>query len=110
MTEEKFYVESPTCRVHNRKTQGLAIYLESLKNTEFVFNKTFTSVMLFEAFGHEAAILNDIYGGREIMVDMMRFDNTILYTFKDKPYSDSSLGGLSLKPIKRIVYNLENLD
>lgn len=110
MIEGSFYCERPTCSVHNRKTQGLANYLESLKNTEFVFDKTFTPVMLFEVLGIEVAILNETYGGREIKVHMMRFDNTILYTFKDTPHSDTSLGCLSLKPIKRIIHSLEGFD
>lgn len=110
MTEESFYYERPICNVHNKKTQELANNLKALKNTEFVFSEEFTPVMLFEVLKREVAELNSKYRGREIKVDMMRFGDTISYTFKDNPNSDASLGGLSLKPIKRIIYGTEYLD
>lgn len=110
MIEESFYCERPTCSVHNKKTQEFANNLKPLKNTMFVFNKTFTPVMLFEALKSKVAELNSRYRGREIKVGMMRFGDAISYTFKDDPNSDAYLGSLNLKPIKRIIYDLENLD
>lgn len=105
-----FYCERPTCSVHNKKTQELANNLKALKNTEFMFSEEFTPVMLFEALKSKVAELNSKYRGREIKVYMLRYGDTISYTFEDNPNSDTSLGGLSLKPIKRIIYGLEGLD
>ena len=99
MTEERFYCERPRCSVHNKKTGGLADYLELFKNAEFVFGDEFTPEVLLEQLRSEVAELNCKYKGREIEVTMMRFGGTISYDFKDNPNSDACLGNLTLKPI-----------
>lgn len=96
MTEEIFYCEHPRCSVHNKKTKALAYRLESFKNAEFVFGEDFTPVMFFEVLKSVVAELNSEYRGREIKVEMMRYIDTISYTFKDDPNSDACLGSLRL--------------
>lgn len=41
---------------------------------------------------------------------MMRFVDTISYTFKDDPNSDACLGSLRLTPIKAVFDSVKNLD
>ena len=106
MTEERFYCERPRCSVHNKKTGELADYLGFFKNTEFVFGDEFTPEVLFEQLRSEVVELNSKYKGREIEVTMMRFGGTISYNFKDNPYSDASLGSMSLHPIVTTIDNI----
>ncbi len=110
MTEEIFYCECPRCSVHNKKTQDLAYNLKSLRNSEFVFSEKFTPVMFFEVLKSVVAELNSEYRGREIKVEMMRYIDTISYTFKDDPNSDACLGSLRLTPIKTVFDSVKNLD
>lgn len=110
MTEERFYCECPRCSVHNKKTQDLAYNLKSLRNSEFVFSEKFTPVMFFEVLKSIVAELNSEYRGREIKVEMMRYIDTISYTFKDDPNSDACLGSLRLTPIKTMFDSVKNLD
>ena len=56
------------------------------------------------------AELNSEYRGREIKVEMMRYIDTILYTFKDDSNSDACPGGLRLTPIKTMFDSVKNLD
>lgn len=109
MTEERFYCECPRCSVHNKKTQDLAYNLKALRNSEFVFSEKFTPVMFFEVLKNVVAELNSEYRGREIKVEMMRFADTISYTFKDDPNSGACLG-LRLTPIKAVFDSVKNLD
>lgn len=106
MTEERFYCERPRCSVHNNKTEKLADCLEFFKNVEFVFGDEFTPEVLFEQLRSEVVKLNSKYKGREIEVTMMRFGDTISYDFKDNPYSDASLGSMSLHPIVTTIDNI----
>ena len=106
MTEERFYCERPSCSIHNKKTVELAGYLEFFKNAEFVFGDEFTPEVLFEQLRNEVVELNSKYKGREIEVTMMRFGGIISYIFKDNPYSDASLGSISLHPIATTIYNI----
>lgn len=106
MTEERFYCELPRCSVHNKKTGELADYLELFKNAEFIFGDEFTPEVLFEQLRGEVVELNSKYKGREIEVTMMRFGGTISYNFKDNPYNDAYLGGLSLMPIVTTIDNI----
>lgn len=106
MTEEIFYCECPRCSVHNKKTQDLAYNLKALRNSEFVFSEKFTPVMFFEVLKSVVAELNSEYRGREIKVEMMRYIDTISYTFEDDPNSDACLGGLTLMPIVTTIYNI----
>lgn len=108
MTEERFYCERPKCSVHNKKTKDLAYNLKAFRNAEFVFSEKFTPVMLFEVLKSVVAELNSEYRGREIKVEMMRFVDTITYTFKDDPNSDAYLGGLRLTPIKTVLDSVKN--
>lgn len=108
MTEERFYCERPRCSVHNKKTRELADDLEFFKNTEFVFGDEFTPEVLFEQLKSEVVELNSKYKGREIEVTMMRFGDTITYSFKDDPNSDASFGSMSLHPIVTTIYNINN--
>lgn len=108
MTEERFYCERPKCSVHNKKTEELADYLEFFKNAEFVFGDEFTPEVLFERLKSKVVELNSKYKGREIEVTMMRFGGTISYNFKDNPYNDACLGGMSLHPIVITIYNIDN--
>lgn len=110
MTEERFYCERPRCSVHNKKTQDLAYNLETFRNAEFVFSEEFTPVVLLGVLKSVVAELNSEYRGREIKVEMMRFIDTISYTFKDDPNSDACLGGLRLTPIKAVFDGIKNLD
>lgn len=110
MIEERFYCECPRCSVHNKKTQDLAYNLKALRNSEFVFSEKFTPVMFFEVLKSVVAELNSEYRGREIKVEMMRFIDTISYTFKDDPNSDACLGSLRLTPIKTMFDSVKNLD
>lgn len=110
MTEERFYCECPRCSVHNKKTQDLAYNLKALRNSEFVFSEKFTPVMFFEVLKSVVAELNSEYRGREIKVEMMRYIDTISYTFKDDPNSDACLGSLILTPIKTVLDSVKNLD
>lgn len=110
MTEEIFYCEHPRCSVHNKKTQDLAYNLRALRNSEFVFSEKFTPVMFFEVLKSVVAELNSEYRGREIKVEMMRFIDTISYTFKDYSNSDACLGSLRLTPIKAVFDSVKNLD
>lgn len=109
MTEERFYCECPRCSVHNKKTEKLADYLEFFKNAEFVFGNEFTPEVLFERLKSKVVELNSKYKGREIEVTMMRFGGTISYNFKDNPYSDASLGSMSLHPIVTTIDNINKL-
>ena len=109
MEEERFYCERPRCSVHNKKTGKLADYLEFFKNAEFVFGDEFTPEVLFEQLKSEAVKLNSKYKGREIEVTMMRFGGTISYNFKDNPYNDAYLGGLTLMPIVTTIDNINKL-
>lgn len=109
MTEERFYCECPRCSVHNKKTQDLAYNLKALRNSEFVFSEKFTPVMFFEVLKSVVAEINSEYGGREIKVEMMRYIDTISYTFKDDP-NVSCLGSLRLTPIKAVFDSVKNLD
>ena len=109
MTEERFYCERPRCSVHNKKTVELADYLEFFKNAEFVFGDEFTPEVLFERLKSKVVELNSKYKGREIEVNMMRFGGRISYDFKDNPYSDASLGNMSLHPIATTIYNINKL-
>ena len=108
MAEEIFYCERPKCSVHNKKMRDLAYNLKAFRNSEFVFSEKFTPVMFFEVLKSVVAELNSEYGGREIKVEMMRFVNTIIYTFKDDPNSDACLGGLRLTPIKTVFDSVKN--
>lgn len=110
MTEERFYCECPKCSVHNKKTKALANSLEFFKNAEFGFGEEFTPVMFFEVLKSVVAELNSKYRGREIKVEMMRYIDTISYTFKDDPNSDACLGSLRLTPKKTVVDSVKNLD
>ena len=96
----------PSCSIHNKKTVKLADYLEFFKNAEFVFGDEFTPEVLFEQLRSEVVELNSKYKGREIEVTMMRFGGRISYDFKDNPYSDASLGSMSLHPIATTIYNI----
>ena len=109
MTEERFYCERPRCSVHNKKTGELAGYLEFFRNAEFVFGDEFTPEVLFEQLKSKVVELNSKYKGREIEVTMMRFGGRILYDFKDNPYSDASLGSMSLHPIVTTIDNINKL-
>lgn len=109
MTEERFYCEHPKCSVHNKKTRELADDLEFFKNAEFVFGDEFTPEVLFEQLKSEVVELNSKYKGREIEVTMMRFIDTISYTFKDDPNSDACLGSLSLTPIKTVFDSVKDI-
>ena len=109
MTEERFYCECPRCSVHNKKTGELADYLEFFKNAEFVFGDEFTPEVLFEQLRSEVVELNSKHKGREIEVTIMRFGGKILYNFKDNPYSDASLGSMSLHPIVTTIDNINKL-
>ena len=109
MTEERFYCERPRCSVHNKKTGELADYLELFKNAEFVFGDEFTPEALFEQLKSKVVELNSKYKGREIEVTMMRLGGTISYNFKDNPYSDASLGSMSLHPIVTTIDNINKL-
>lgn len=109
MTEERFYCERPRCSVHNKKTRELADDLEFFKNTEFVFGDEFTPEVLFEQLKSEVVELNSKYKGREIEVTMMRFGDTITYSFKDDTNSDAILGSMSLHPIATTIYNINNV-
>lgn len=40
---------------------------------------------------------------------MMRFGDTITYSFKDDTNSDASLGSMSLHPIATTIYNINNV-
>lgn len=108
MTEERFYCERPSCGIHNKKTVELAGYLEFFKNAEFVFGDEFTPEVLFEQLKSKVVELNSKYKGREIEVTMMRFGGKISYNFKDNPYSDASLGSISLHPIATTIYNIND--
>ena len=108
MKEERFYCECPRCSVHNRKTGGLADYLEFFKNTEFVFGDEFTPEALFEQLRSKVVELNSKYKGREIEVTIMRFGDRISYNFKDNPNSDACLDNLTLKPIVTTIDNINN--
>lgn len=108
MTEERFYCERPRCSVHNKKTRELADDLEFFKNAEFVFGDEFTPEVLFEQLKSEVVELNSKYRGREIKVEMMRYIDTISYTFKDDPNSDAYLGGLRLTAIKTVFDSVKN--
>ena len=108
MTEERFYCERPRCSVHNKKTGGLADYLELFKNAEFVFGDEFTPEVLFEQLKSKVVELNSKYKGREIEVTIMRLGGRISYDFKDNPNSDASLGSMSLHPIATTIYNINN--
>lgn len=110
MTEEIFYCERPRCSVHNKKTQDLAYNLKAFRNAEFVFSEEFTPVVLLGVLKSVVAELNSEYRGREIKVEMMRFIDTISYTFKDDPNSDACLGSLRLTPIKTMFDSVKNLD
>ena len=65
--------------------------------------------MLFEQLKSKVVELNSKYKGREIEVTMMRFGGRILYDFKDNPYSDASLGSMSLHPIVITIDNINKL-
>ena len=106
MEEERFYCERPSCSIHNKKTVELADYLEFFKNAEFVFGNEFTPEVLFERLKSKVVELNSKYKGREIEVTMMRFGGIISYDFKDNPYNDAYLGGLTLMPIVTTIYNI----
>ena len=106
MTEERFYCERPRCSIRNKKTVELADYLEFFKNAEFVFGDEFTPEALFEQLKSKVVELNSKYKGREIEVTMMRFGGIISYNFKDNPYSDASLGSMSLHPIVTTIDNI----
>ena len=106
MTEERFYCERPSCSIHNKKTVKLADYLEFFKNAEFVFGDEFTPEVLFERLKSKVVELNSKYKGREIEVTMMRYGGTISYNFKDNPYNDPNLGGLTLMPIVTTIDNI----
>lgn len=108
MTEEIFYCECPRCSVHNKKTQDLAYNLEAFRNAEFVFSEEFTPVVLLGVLKSVVAELNSEYRGGEIKVEMMRFVDTITYTFKDDPNSDAYLGGLRLTAIKTMFDSVKN--
>lgn len=110
MIEEIFYCERPKCSVHDKKTLNLAYNLKALRNSEFVFSEKFTPVMFFEVLKNVVAELNSEYGGREIKVEMTRFIDVIIYTFKYDPNSDACLGGLRLTPIKAVFDSVKNLD
>lgn len=109
MEEVRFYCERPKCSVHNKKMQDLAYNLKAFRNAEFVFSEKFTPVMLFEVLKSVVAELNSEYRGREIKVEMTRFIDVILYTFKDDPNSDACLGGLRLTPIKTMFDGVKDI-
>lgn len=84
--------------------------METFRNAEFVFSEEFTPVVLLGVLKSVVAELNSEYRGREIKVEMMRFIDTISYTFKDDPNSDACLGSLRLTPIKTMFDSVKNLD
>lgn len=109
MEEVRFYCECPRCSVHNIKTKDLAYNLKTFRNAEFVFSEKFTPEMLFDRLKDGVAKLNSKYKGREIEVTMMRFGDTITYSFKDDTNSDAILGSMSLHPIATTIYNINNI-
>lgn len=109
MTEERFYCECPRCSVHNKKTKALAYRLEFFKNAEFVFGEDFTPEKLLDRLKRDVTRLNYSYRGKDIEVTMMRFGDTITYSFKDDTNSDASLGSMSLHPIATTIYNINNV-
>lgn len=109
MTEERFYCECPKCSVHNKKTKALAYRLEFFKNAEFVFGEDFTPEKLLDRLKRDVTRLNYSYRGKDIEVTMMRFGDTITYSFKDDTNSDASLGSMSLHPIVTTIYNINNV-
>lgn len=109
MTEERFYCEHPICSVHNKKTKALAYRLEFFKNAEFVFGEDFTPEKLLDRLKRDVTRLNYSYRGKDIEVTMMRFGDTITYSFKDDTNSDASLGSMSLHPIATTIYNINNV-
>lgn len=109
MTEERFYCEHPRCSVHNKKTKALAYRLEFFKNAEFVFGEDFTPEKLLDRLKRDVTRLNYSYRGKDIEVTMMRFGDTITYSFKDDTNSDASLGSMSLHPIATTIYNINNI-
>lgn len=109
MTEERFYCERPKCSVHNKKTKALADRLEFFKNAEFVFGEDFTPEKLLDRLKRDVTRLNYSYRGKDIEVTMMRFGDTITYSFKDDTNSDASLGSMSLHPIVTTIYNINNV-
>lgn len=109
MTEERFYCECPKCSVHNKKTKALAYRLEFFKNAEFVFGEDFTPEKLLDRLKRDVTRLNYSYRGKDIEVTMMRFGDTITYSFKDDTNSDASLGSMSLHPIVTTIYYINNV-
>lgn len=109
MTEERFYCEHPRCSVHNKKTKALAYRLEFFKNAEFVFGEDFTPEKLLDRLKRDVTRLNYSYRGKDIEVTMMRFGDTITYSFKDDTNSDASLSSMSLHPIATTIYNINNV-
>lgn len=109
MEEVRFYCECPRCRVHNKKTKALAYRLEFFKNAEFVFGEDFTPEKLLDRLKRDVTRLNYSYRGKDIEVTMMRFGDTITYSFKDDTNSDASLGSMSLHPIATTIYNINNV-
>ncbi|WP_303239593.1 hypothetical protein [Leyella stercorea] len=109
MTEERFYCKHPRCSVHNKKTKALAYRLEFFKNAEFVFGEDFTPEKLLDRLKRDVTRLNYSYRGKDIEVTMMRFGDTITYSFKDDTNSDASLGSMSLHPIATTIYNINNV-
>lgn len=109
MEEVRFYCECPRCSVHNKKTKALAYRLEFFKNAEFVFGEDFTPEKLLDRLKRDVTRLNYSYRGKDIEVTMMRFGDTITYSFKDDTNSDASLGSMSLHPIATTIYNINNV-
>lgn len=109
MEEVRFYCECPRCSVHNKKTKALAYRLEFFKNAEFVFGEDFTPEKLLDRLKRDVTRLNYSYRGKDIEVTMMRFGDTITYSFKDDTNSDASLGSMSLHPIATTIYNINNI-
>lgn len=109
MAEERFYCERPRCSVHNKKTKALAYRLEFFKNAELVFGEDFTPEKLLDRLKRDVTRLNYSYRGKDIEVTMMRFGDTITYSFKDDTNSDASLGSMSLHPIATTIYNINNV-
>ena len=83
--------------------------MEFFKNAEFVFGEDFTPEKLLDRLKRDVTRLNYSYRGKDIEVTMMRFGDTITYSFKDDTNSDASLGSMSLHPIATTIYNINNV-
>lgn len=114
MAKKKYYIEHPNCRVHNKKTAALVELLKRYDNTLIEFDEDdedggITLQTMFSWLENYLIGINQSHKGRDITVRMHDFKDYAGFSFFDNPNLGEAVGGITLKPVHKIIDSEEQL-